>query len=531
VLQTHAITTLTVSLGGADDLEVSGPPTPPNHDGFGYTSGSTRPDEITIQWDHPNIEAAKNQCFPASVANSLQYLRNRYGLAVPHEHKPGLRPSASPGDSSLVGQIDEAMNRQVTNRRTGKGITTGGLKGKLNYIARNKLHQRLQVTHYGSFNGDDGASNMSSDTIDGARLSSTGAGASVNLDAVFRALAAGENCEAIYSWSTTHPDGTVKRGAHAVDLIGGSSLMGRRSLAWASDVNQDSDSAGAGLAGVENVEVDGPDANGQYSLGGGSNRRLRLVICEKFVPPPFVRTVLRVVDPRGHACCVNPPPMTMSIALGSGGAMTLTGSGASWLPMTGSIANGRFDLNSRATVAGFANVTSRFTGSYAAGRYEGTLTVGAAGELPGAVPISYDLRIEEGQASQIMPAMRLNGQRQALRLTTGDPVKPSISLGAGPFVGQSGDWFLVAGLSDGRWLRFDLATMAWVPGLDPTYTGPLFGLPFFALPVVENLPAGTHAFYFGFDVRPNGQLDLDAVVYERTELTVVDPMAEAFRRP
>lgn len=65
--------------------------------------------------------------------------------------------------------------------------------------------------------------------------------------------------------------------------------------------------------------------------------------------------------------------------------------------------------------------------------------MGSAGELFG-VPISHDLRIDAGQASQIMPAMRLNGQRRAARLMLGDPVKPSISLGAGPFVGQSSDW-------------------------------------------------------------------------------------------
>jgi len=54
----------------------------------------------------------------------------------------------------------------------------------------------------------------------------------------------------------------------------------------------------------------------------------------------------------------------------------------------------------------------------------------------------------------------------------------------------------------------------------PTYTGPLFELPFFGLPVIENLPAGTHSFYFGFDTKPNGQLDFDAVVYEKTDVTV-----------
>lgn len=48
--------------------------------------------------------------------------------------------------------------------------------------------------------------------------------------------------------------------------------------------------------------------------------------------------------------------------------------------------------------------------------------------------------------------------------------------------------------------------------------------------MIENLPAGTHTFYVGFDTRPNAQLDLDAVVFERAELTVADPAIEVPRR-
>ena len=48
-----------------------------------------------------NVEAATNQCFPASIANSLQYLEDRYGINVPHENVPGLK-----GDNSLVGRLD-----------------------------------------------------------------------------------------------------------------------------------------------------------------------------------------------------------------------------------------------------------------------------------------------------------------------------------------------------------------------------------------------------------------------------------------
>src|SRR3989344_77121 len=64
-----------------------------------------------------NLKAAQNQCVPMSVANSLQYLENSYGLQIPNNHAAGLK-----GDNTLVGQLDTEMNRTVTNRRTGSGV-------------------------------------------------------------------------------------------------------------------------------------------------------------------------------------------------------------------------------------------------------------------------------------------------------------------------------------------------------------------------------------------------------------------------
>ncbi|MGC9330023.1 MAG: hypothetical protein ACP5I1_20475, partial [Candidatus Hinthialibacter sp.] len=55
-----------------------------------------------------NVEAAKNQCFPMSIANSLQYLEKVFGINVPHDHIMGLK-----GDDSLVGQLDSYANRSV----------------------------------------------------------------------------------------------------------------------------------------------------------------------------------------------------------------------------------------------------------------------------------------------------------------------------------------------------------------------------------------------------------------------------------
>ncbi len=519
-MATHSVAPTTVAVGGASDEPVTGAPDAPKLDPAQYTTGSAS--EIIVQFDHPNIEAAKNQCAPASVANSLQYLKNNFGLPVPHAHKAGLKPSVSPGDTSLVGQIEEAMNRPVTDRRHGTGVGNGLLKGKLNYLVKNKLDKYVQVTHMGSFFDAKGDANTSSDTVNGSTLTSVGKGKSVNFDTLYSALREGQNCEIVYSWSGTKPDGTPVKGAHAVDLTGGISTLGQRALGWASDRNQDSDGDGAGFNGFEQSQVTGPDANGKYSLSGGSNRKLELVICEKFVVPPATVKTVETIDPKGHKCCVQSPPPMLNVTMDKGQlVMAATGptTGTAWLPLRGSISNGSFDLGSTGTVAGFANVSTRFTGTYANGKFSGTISVGDKGELFG-VPIKFRVEISEGLASQIMPAMRVNGLRQSVVVDKGELLKASVSMKAGPYIGQSGDWFLVLGQADGRYLHFDLATMSWQDGIVPTYTGPLFELPYFGLPAFDTLPPGTHSFYFGFDTVPNGQLDFDKVVYEQTQVTV-----------
>ncbi|WP_395700024.1 hypothetical protein [Aquabacterium sp.] len=517
---THSVAPTTVAIGGASDEPLTGAPDAPKLDPVQYTSGSAS--EIIVQFDHPNIEAANNQCAPAAVANSLQYLKNNFGLPVPHAHKAGLRPSVSPGDNSLVGQIEEAMNRQVTDRRHGKGVGNGALKGKLNYLVRNKLDKLVQVTHMGVNADLQGDTNMRSDTIDGVTMTSVGKGRNLDLDTLYNALREGQNCEMSFSWSGTRPDGTAVSGGHAVDLTGGINTLGQRSLGWASDRNQRDDGQGAGFSGFEQAQVTGPDANGQYMLSGRGNRKIKSVICEKFVVPPATVKIIETIDPKGHKCCVQSPPPMLNVTVDKG-ELTVAAAGptssAAWLPLKGSIANGAFDAGSTAAVAGFAKVSTRFTGSYANGKYSGTISVGDKGELYG-VPIQFRVEISEALPSAIRPAMRVNGLRQDLTVAGGELLKPSVSLTAGPYIGQSGDWFVVLGLADGRWLHFDLATMSWQDGIVPTYTGPLFELPYFGLPAVDTLPPGTHSFYFGFDTVPNGQLDFDKVVYERTQVTV-----------
>ena len=98
---------------------------------------------------------------------------------------------------------------------------------------------------------------------------------------------------------------------------------------------------------------------------------------------------------------------------------------ASWLPLTGAIGlDGRFDLQSTGTVAGRANVRSRFTGTLTLGRYEGSLSVGTQGELFG-VPIDWRLAVVDPVVGAT-PSMRINGFRHDVSIKARDAVQPDV---------------------------------------------------------------------------------------------------------
>lgn len=507
-LLAQEVSVVTEALSGGGEAG-GAPPPPPDLTAISFGTPQAGHD-VAVQLDHPNIQAAWNQCVPMSVANSLQYLSNTAGLALPHAHKPGLRPDVSAGDDSLVGQIEQQMGRVVTSRASGQ--YTGfldGLKGKLKYLARNGLAERVQVTHW----GDVAAGNVTA-SAGGASMTSTGKGATVDFDAVMAAMREGQNCELDFTWPA---GGGLAAGGHAVDLVAVGKTHGQHWIMHSSDVDQSSDSEGGGPAGSRFEYLGAPDASGRVFMSG-TTQRVRLVICEKVLPPPVTVTVVELIDPAGHSCCVTPPPATMTVTR-NGAALTLSGA-ASWLPLAGTVAaDGRFDLQGSATVAGFPNVATRFTGTVANGVYDGTIAVGTNGALPTARPISWKVKLAEA-VPPTRPAMRVNGYRQDVAIKARDAVKVSISMQAAALAGQPVDWWLVAGTADGQWLHFDLATMSWQPGLAATYTGPLVDIRYWGLPTLGGLPAGSYTFYFGIDTAPNGALDLGSAIYERTVLTV-----------
>lgn len=172
---------------------------------------------VVYQPRHPNVQAAKNQCAPMAVANSLQWLENETGINVPQDHVKGLK-----GDNSLVGKLDTAMNRGVRSRIDGDGVDAEPiLRGKLDYIAVNNLTGKVDTKHQGLLGGGD---------ISSSGVTSTGKGAAVTIDFILSELAHGEDVEMGF----LYPNG----GGHFVDITGAGRILGVPWISYVSDHTQ-----------------------------------------------------------------------------------------------------------------------------------------------------------------------------------------------------------------------------------------------------------------------------------------------------
>lgn len=488
-----------IVIGGVGDTpNTSAPPVPAAPLPGTEPTAVLPADKLIVQLDHPNLEAALNQCMPMSVANSLQYLKNRTGLPVPHEHKAGLR-----GDDSLVGQLDTAMDRPATSRQSGSG--TWGLVGKLKYLARNGLAERVETSHWGTGDAAEPSNTQVSVTEGGVTARSTGRGA-LNFPQILAALEQGDDCEMVYAWPG---------GAHAVDLVAAGIDRGKQWLTHASDVNQASDTEGAGPAGFVQEEL-GTD----WKLNP-TGAQVVQVICQKALPAKAGVTVIETMDPAGHSCCVEPPPAHWWF---DANATTVTATNAqgstAWLPLTGTVdANGSFTLNGTGTVAGFTGVKSQMTGTLGANPFTATITVGTQGELYGQ-PIAWRVQVSDALTAP-RPAIRINGMRQSYEAGTQELRRISLGMHAASMVGQRGDWWVVAASAQGLF-SLDLGTASWKTGLQPTYSGALQSFDYLPLPyeLTNGLPPGSYQFYFGFDSVPNGNLDAAALVVDRVDLSV-----------
>jgi len=173
----------------------------------------------------PNVEQDDNQCAPASVANSLQWLEDTYGIDVPHEHVPGIR------DNSLVGELDQDMGRPAHQGVGGTGV----IGGKLQYMSDNGLADDLNCKHKnGPSTNPDWSRLPERDTTVGDATSEYDDDPDVSLiDWIIAEVNAGEDVE--LGW--IYPGG----GGHFVRVFAGGHVNGVPWIGFLEDADQGSD--------------------------------------------------------------------------------------------------------------------------------------------------------------------------------------------------------------------------------------------------------------------------------------------------
>ncbi|HSH00529.1 MAG TPA: hypothetical protein VLB27_10785, partial [candidate division Zixibacteria bacterium] len=214
-----------------------------------------------------NVQAARNQCVPMSVANSLQYLEDRYGLPVPDPHVAGRE-----GDTSLVGQIGSHMQRASTSRSSGEGVWTqprtvpskrGMVAGKFSYLKAKGLDKKIVHRHQGTM-PPSGLTPAGDFTRDGITSKDESVGGKVTFDWVCEQIKNGEDVEVIFGYY----NGATRNGGHAVRVFECGKVWGVPYLGYVHDARQTDVDPGdtLGLECVRAFMVD-IDGDGQQNLG------------------------------------------------------------------------------------------------------------------------------------------------------------------------------------------------------------------------------------------------------------------------
>ncbi len=219
------------------------------------------------QDDHSNVEAARSQCGPAALANSLDWLGHEHpfffhGLPV---HRPGLG-----ADGSLVGEIETRMGRSFTSRRRGRGVNDMPfVTGKLQFLEDFGLDWLLRVSHQDDTFGDDVVSGP------GGRATSVGVGKAPTADFIIDEICAGEDVE--IGWS--------RPGGHWEVGICAGRVLGVPFVTVLSDRNQADDTKGAGPEAAQISLLVDRDGDGLLNLVNKANRpEVDIVVTESPIP-------------------------------------------------------------------------------------------------------------------------------------------------------------------------------------------------------------------------------------------------------
>jgi hypothetical protein len=196
--------------------------------------------DAKFQPDHPTLQTANNQCLPAALASSLQWLQDTYHITVPHPNNLGLGTDANndgkADDGTLVGQLDIETRRAFESRTRGCGLSVeDGLHGKLRYIGKNGLADKLVVKHMGTLGGGNVSETVVVPGGNNVTVISTGLGDPVTAAALSQEISDGEDVELCFAYKGL---GNEDNGGHAVEVVGVGRILGVPWIAHQSDYKQ-----------------------------------------------------------------------------------------------------------------------------------------------------------------------------------------------------------------------------------------------------------------------------------------------------
>ncbi len=228
-------------------------------------------------------------------------------------------------------------------------------------------------------------------------------------------------------------------------------------------------------------------------------------------------SITKTTDVAGHSCCVIAPPSLIEIFILEGDVVireNLGGNSVPWLafdPMAVD-SNLEFIGQSRATVAGFSNILTVITGTIYQDRITGQITIGADDGLPTGAPLIHEFTFTPLTGTEFfitdigVPELALQTALGGYSIAevevedeNGMPPGFSLSLDAGGQGGTDAEWWLVM-LIGGELFSFDINTGLFMPGLTPTYQGPIVDIPEAVRFWEFDIPPGNDlTIFFGLD--------------------------------
>ncbi len=252
-----------------------------------------------------NVQAARNQCAPMSVANSLQYLEDSFAsidIAEPHTAGLGM-------DGSLVGRLETEMGRTITSRSDGRGVGFAPfMRGKFRYLTEEGIAADFLNRHQGYGYGSSAL--PPGDFTEGDVTSQDeSAGGKVTFEWLCQQIEDGEDVELAYRWTSGSSSG-----GHAVRVYQCGETAGKKWVRIAHDRIQNGNNDPDDSRGLETPLVYISDLDGDGLLNFGSaGREIVFAISES--PVDDTAPKLPVAGPLAF--------VLLSLLLGGAGVTTL----------------------------------------------------------------------------------------------------------------------------------------------------------------------------------------------------------------